>query len=259
MKLEATGKNVDIAIQNGLLECGLTRDEVEVKVIEEGGLFKKAKVVLLWGEDAETKTETANQPQNNGEQADKNAEEQLAQVNESEQASSNVENAEQEETKPEKPKRVVDTSRLVKRGQEFLLGLAQLIDQTATVQVTAGENEISFALKGENLGKLIGYHGENIQALQYLLSGLKLRSEGPIRMYLDIDGYKLNRNQTIVDLANRVAEQAIKIERNIHLDPMSAYDRRIVHTTLQGRDDVTTESTGEGEKRHVVIKPIFRK
>ena len=63
----------------------------------------------------------------------------------------------------------------------------------------------------------------------------------------------------IIDLANKVAEQAIKIERNIHLDPMNAYDRRIVHTTLQGRDDVTTESTGEGEKRHVVIKPTFRR
>ena len=78
-------------------------------------------------------------------------------------------------------------------------------------------------------------------------------------MYLDINGYKANKNQGIIDLANKVAEQAIKIERNIHLDPMSAYDRRIVHTTLQDRDDVTTESTGEGEKRHVVIKPIFKK
>ena len=109
------------------------------------------------------------------------------------------------------------------------------------------------------MGKLIGYHGENIQAIQLLLSGVKLRSEGPVRLYLDIDGYKANRNQALIDLANKTAEQAIKIERNIHLDPMNAYDRRIIHTTIQGRTDVTTESTGEGEKRHVVIKPIFKK
>ena len=134
-----------------------------------------------------------------------------------------------------------------------------MLDENAQVESSAGENEISFSLKGEKLGKLIGFHGENIQALQMLLSGLKLRSEGPIRMYLDIDGYKQNRNQAIIDLANKTAEQAVKIERNIHLDPMNAYDRRIVHTTLQNRDDVTTESTGEGEKRHVVVKPIFRK
>ena len=78
-------------------------------------------------------------------------------------------------------------------------------------------------------------------------------------MYLDIDDYKVNRNQTIVDLANKIADQAVKIERNIHMDPMNAYDRRIVHTTLQEREDVTTESTGEGEKRHVVIKPTFKR
>ena len=262
MKLEATGKNVDIAIQNGLLECGLTRDEVQVKVLEEGGLFKKAKVILLWGDDAqvESNAEEQNIAAAETEQTEQKVEN-LTNVNADESAAE-TETVAETQTKAgtkEKPKRIVDTSRLVKRGQEFLLGLAQMIDQSATVSATTGENEISFAVKGENLGKLIGYHGENIQALQFLLSGLKLRSEGPIRMYLDVDGYKTNRNQTIVDLANRVAEQAIKIERNIHLDPMSAYDRRIVHTTLQGRDDVTTESTGEGEKRHVVIKPIFKK
>ena len=78
-------------------------------------------------------------------------------------------------------------------------------------------------------------------------------------MFLDVDGYKASRNQSIVELANRTADQAVKIERNIHLDPMSAYDRRIIHTTLQEREDVTTESTGEGEKRHVVVKPVFKK
>ena len=113
--------------------------------------------------------------------------------------------------------------------------------------------------KLKNLGKLIGYHGDNLQALQILLSGLKTRGEGALRLFLDVDGYKASRNQAIIDLANKTAEQAIKIERNIHLDPMNAYERRIVHTTLQDREDVTTESTGEGEKRHVVVKPTFKR
>ena len=225
MQLEATGKNVEIAIQNGLLECGMKREDVEVKVVEEGGLFKKAKVVLIWGE---TKQESQEETT--------------------------------EETAPvEKKKRIVDTTRIQQKGTEFLLGLAKMVDEDATVECTANENEVSFAIKGEKLGKLIGFHGENIQALQMLLSALKTRGEGAIRTYLDVAGYKASRNQTIVDLANKVAEQAIKIERNIHLDPMNAYERRIVHTTLQGRDDVTTESTGEGEKRHVVVKPTFKR
>lgn len=244
MQIEATGKNVEIAIQNGLLECGLKREDVEVKVVEEGGLLKKAKVILSWGEDSvESQEEPVEAPQ------------------QTEETEASVEDVQLEEVCliPEKKKHIVDTSRLEARGKEFLLGLAKMIDESATVESTAGENEVSFAIKGDNLGKLIGFHGENIQALQLLLSGIKTHGEGAVRLYLDVDGYKANRNQTIIDLANKIAEQAIKIERNIHLDPMNAYDRRIVHTTLQGRDDVTTESTGEGEKRHVVVKPIFKK
>lgn len=249
MQIEATGKSVEIAIQNGLLECGMKREEVEVKVIDEGGLFKKAKVLLIWGEEIATKTEET--------QPEPVQEKEIEDPIETTESQELIEEIVEE--KEEKKKRIVDTTRVEARGKEFLLGLAKLLDENATVESEAGENEVTFSVKGEKLGKLIGYHGENLQALQMLLSGIKTRGEGPIRLYLDIDGYKANRNQALIDLANKTAEQAIKIERNIHLDPMNAYERRIIHTTIQGRDDVTTESTGEGEKRHVVVKPVFRK
>lgn len=247
MQIEAMGKSVEIAIQNGLLECGMKREDVDVKVVEEGGLFKKAKVILSWGE--QPKQESAQPEQQPEQQVEETISEQF--VEEVSQQPAN-------ETK-EKKHKLVDSSRLEKRGIEFLTGLARLIDDKATVECVAGENELNFSIRGEKVGKLIGYHGENMQAIQMLLSGLKTKGEGAIRMYLDVDGYKQNRNQAIVDLANKIAEQAIKIERNIHMDPMNAYDRRIVHTTLQAREDVTTESTGEGEKRHVVVKPIFKR
>ncbi len=251
MQIEASGKSVEIAIQNGLLECGKKREEVEVKVLDQGGLFKKARVELSWKEpgDVDTIDETKIENVTINESENEKASEQI----------DVSENVEKEETHEEKPKRVVDTSRLVERGKEFLLGLARIVDENANVQAETKENEISFSITGENLGKLIGYHGDNIQAIQMLLSGLKLRSEWPVRMYVDIGGYKQNKDQAVIDLAIKTADQAVKIERNIHLDPMNAYTRRIVHTTLQSRDDVTTESTGEGEKRHVVIKPIFKK
>ena len=246
MQIEATGKSVEIAIQNGLLECGMKRDEVNVKVVDEGGLFKKAKVILTWGE--EVKTEEPEVVETKVEEVA---------VSETTEITEQVQSVEEEVV--EKKKRVFDTTRIQERGKEFLLGLAKMLDENATCEVSSNENEVTFALHGEKLGKLIGYHGDNLQALQVLLSGLKERGEGGIRLFLDIDGYKASRNQTIVDLANKTAEQAVKIERNIHLDPMNAYERRIVHTTLQDRDDVTTESTGEGEKRHVVVKPTFKR
>ena len=246
MQIEATGKSVEIAIQNGLLECGMKREDVNVTIIEEGGLFKKAKVVLSWGEDEKTETQ-----------------EEVA-TDVVEETEEKVETLTETETKTEvqeevKPKRIVDSTRIQERGKEFLLGLAKILDENATCEVSVNENEVSFSLHGEKLGKLIGFHGDNLQSLQILLSGLKTRGEGALRLFLDVDGYKASRNQSIIDLANKTAEQAIKIERNIHLDPMNAYERRIVHTTLQEREDVTTESTGEGEKRHVVVKPIFKR
>ena len=251
MRIEATGKNVEIAIQNGLLECGLRREDVEVTVLDEGGLFKKAKVVLTEKRADQTLSEADSQIETKSESED---ESQVSEI-----AMQETEHTESSAPVEKKAKRVVDTARLRARGEKFLSGLAHLVDPDATVESTVEENAISFSIKGENVGKLIGYHGENIQAIQMILSGLKNRGEGAIRLYLDIDGYKSNRNQSIIDLALKTAEQAVKIERNIHLDPMNAYDRRIVHTTLQNRDDVTTESTGEGEKRHVVIKPIFKR
>ena len=249
MQLEATGKSVEIAIQNGLLECGLKREEVEVKVIEQGGLFKKAKVMLIWGEEVKQDKQLQTEDKSEISKQDK--------IEEISVEENLVES--KPEVKEEKKKKVYDTSRVQAKGKEFLLGLANLVGENATCEVSANENEVSFSLHGDKLGKLIGYHGENLQALQMLLSGIKVKGEGGIRLYIDVDGYKANRNQAIVELANKTADQAVKIERNIHLDPMNAYERRIIHTTLQEREDVTTESTGEGEKRHVVVKPTFNK
>lgn len=249
MKITATGKSVEIAIQNGLLECGLTRDEVEVKVLEEGGLFKKAKVQLSWGEDVET-------------QAEPEVNEEIEQTTETVEANGTEEVKEEKvDTVKEKKVRVVDGTALQKRCEEFLTGLVGFIDKEAKVTCVAGENELSFTITGteKGLSRLIGYHGENLKALQMLLSGLKRKAENVIRIYLDVNGYKADRQTALIALANKTADQAVNIERNIHLDPMNAYERRIIHTTLQERDDVTTESTGEGEKRHVVVKPVFKK
>ena len=172
MQIEATGKSVELAIQNGLLECGMRREDVDVKVIDNGGLFKKAKVILTWGEGKKDET-PLEEPKPNEER-----EEQPVDTT----TSSDEVESKTEEVKVEKKKRIVDTTRLEEKGKEFLLGLAKLIDENAIVDCVANENELSFSIKGEKLGKLIGFHGENIQALQMLLSGLKLRHEGPVRM-----------------------------------------------------------------------------
>ena len=109
MQIEATGKSVEIAIQNGLLECGMKREEVNVKILEEGSLFKKAKVILTWGEDS------VEEPKEDVKEELIEKTETIEEVNES------IEETVEEE-KVEKKKRIFDTTRIQEKGKEFFHG-----------------------------------------------------------------------------------------------------------------------------------------
>lgn len=251
------GKNVDVAINDGLMTLGLSREDVDIKILETGGLFKKAKVCLMYEEkvnivpqeevkpvEEEVVTETVvEQPVEveNTEVVEESVVEEVKQVEEVE--------IEEKVSKP-----MVSSDALVERVKNFLVQLAQKMKANVTVECEIKDNDLNFSISGDNVGKMIGYRGETMSAIQTLLGSLKQAGEGRYRVYIDIANYKKEREQTIVDLANRMADKAEEIERNVHLDPMSAYERRIVHSALQGRELVETESMGEGEKRHVVIK-----
>lgn len=259
------GKNVDVAIEDGLRTIGLTREDVDIKILETGGLFKKAKVCLMYEEKPqieEVKVEVVEVEEKETEQAQPE-QELIEQVEETEVEtveSSPVEVVEEKvEAQPEVEKivkevKIVSPDELKARVEEFLIELAKNMKIDIEIEYQINENDLSFNIKGQNVGKLIGYRGETLNAIQTLLGGLKRAGEGRYRVYLDVENYKKAREQTLVDLANKMADKAEEIERNVHLDPMSAYERRIVHSVLQDRTLVETESMGEGEKRHVVIK-----
>lgn len=258
-ELEVVGKNVDQAIKNGLLQLGKSREDVDIKILETGGLFKKAKVVLIYEEENHD-NEVATLPLLDSEPVSEQIETVESPV-ESEKVQEvalkneeTVEDNKEISTKEEKQPKIVDIESLKSRVVEFLNGLMKQFDVDGSVEVEVEDKELRFKILGENVGKLIGYRGETLNAIQYLLGGLKVAGEGKIRLFLDVEGYKEKRAQTLIDLANKMADKAEEIERNVHLDPMTPYERRIVHTTLQNRTLVETESTGEGEKRHVVIK-----
>ena len=103
---------------------------------------------------------------------------------------------------------------------------------------------------------LIGQHGTNLQAVQHL-ARLMVRKSIPekIRFILDVNSYKQQRNQSIIEQAQIAANEAINQHRTIIMKPMSTYERRIVHMELSKNSKVSTESTGEGEERKIVVKP----
>ena len=104
---------------------------------------------------------------------------------------------------------------------------------------------------------LIGQHGVNLQALQHL-ARLIVRKHIPekIRFTLDINNYRQQKNQTIVEQARTAAREAISQGRSVFMDPMTTYERRIVHLELSQNSEVSTESVGEGESRKIVVKPV---
>jgi spoIIIJ-associated protein len=126
------------------------------------------------------------------------------------------------------------------------------------IAVAEDDNNIKIRIEGQHVGALIGHRGETLDALQ-LLSSLVVNhqhgqtEEDYYRVQLDVGGYRKKREKTLQSLANRLAEKALSTGRNIALDPMNSYERRIVHTALANTEGISTYSEGSEPQRRVII------
>jgi spoIIIJ-associated protein len=154
---------------------------------------------------------------------------------------------EEENAKPED-----DVGRV---GQEVLKKMLGLMGITAEVEVMKMDGPVTLNIEGDDLGILIGRRGQTLSSLQYIVKVIvseKLKVWLPLNV--DVDGYKRRRYQALESLALRLAEKVKTSRRTISLEPMPPDERRIVHITLANDADVSTQSTGEGEERKVVIQ-----
>ncbi|MBQ6287988.1 MAG: protein jag [Clostridia bacterium] len=137
----------------------------------------------------------------------------------------------------------------------FLAELTKLMGVDVTIDMgTDAEGNVYGYINGDTLGILIGRRGETLDAVQYLTS-LKVNRgrEGYTRVTLDTENYRAKREDTLIRLANRMANRALRTGRKVSLEPMNPYERRIIHYALQQTEGVTTHSEGEEPNRHVVI------
>ena len=140
-------------------------------------------------------------------------------------------------------------------AHEFLAELTKLMGVDVTIDMgTDAEGNVFGYINGDTLGILIGRRGETLDAVQYLTS-LKVNRgrEGYTRVTLDTENYRAKREDTLIRLANRMANRALRTGRKVSLEPMNPYERRIIHYALQQTEGVTTHSEGEEPNRHVVI------
>ncbi len=154
-------------------------------------------------------------------------------------------------------KAVVNAS--IKRDKEdiakdFLNNLFEKMGLDIDVIVKDDGDTLSIELIGDNMGLVIGYRGETLDAIQYLTS-LVINKEGDAykRVLIDTEGYRQKREETLRRLARRLANKVERTKKDIVLEPMNPYERRIIHSTLQYSSSVKTYSQGEEPYRRVVI------
>ena len=139
------------------------------------------------------------------------------------------------------------------RAVDFLTEVTEKMGAPAKVEAKMGDEAMNVELSGENMGMLIGHHGDTLDALQYLTSLVVNRgAEDYTRVVLDTEGYRDKRAKALDQLAERTAARAIRTGR-VALEPMNPDERRILHTTLQDHPRVTTYSEGEEPYRRVIV------
>lgn len=143
------------------------------------------------------------------------------------------------------------------RAEALVVEILRTFDPKARVKTREEDDHTLVEIEGDDLGLLIGRHGQTLDALQYLvnLGANRGRSENRRRFVVDIEGYRKRREEDLIDLARRVAGKVAATRNAVTLRPMTAFERRVVHVALQPSDEVETLSEGEEPDRKITVMP----
>jgi len=238
--LEIIAPTVEEAIAQGLEQLGLTADAVSVEVLDAGtkGLFGiggrqvRVRLTVRGSEQAPVSTPApVSRPERTAAPASKPS------VDESHDA-------------------ILDLSESVISKLLYNMGLEAQVSAHLDESDRDERRSIRVDVRGSDLSILIGRHAETLNAFQYIASLIVGKQAGQfVQLVVDVEGFRARREKQLRQMAQRMADQALKMGRRVALEPMSAAERRIVHMELQGHPAVMTESTGEEPRRKVTIIP----
>lgn len=138
--------------------------------------------------------------------------------------------------------------------EKFLNEFLDKVQEDTEYSIETSNKGLNIEINNKNLGFLIGYRGETLYAFQNILASIASKGlDNRIRVILDIEGYKAKREKALEDLAEKLEKTVIKTRKSVTLEPMQAYERKIIHTKLQNSEKVETRSIGEEPRRKVVI------
>ncbi|MDY3659308.1 MAG: RNA-binding cell elongation regulator Jag/EloR [Eubacteriales bacterium] len=259
---ESTGKTIEKAIENALLELNASREDVDIKILEEGGLFKKAKVLVTISDDCSEKYNKKQVEVSDDDDLELDVKSMFKDILSDEKQAEKeekkiVKEIEKEEKKAEKEE-IKKEKKLSQKisGTDFVKGLFEILANNFDVFKEEDEERILVKVEGGNSGDLIGYRGECLNAIQYIASVVENEFSGKRKRFvLDIENYRARREETLKALARRMESKVGKTGHAIKLEPMTANERRIIHTELQSSETVTTTSKGTEPNRYVVVLP----
>ncbi|MFB4168758.1 RNA-binding cell elongation regulator Jag/EloR [Virgibacillus sp. JSM 102003] len=144
----------------------------------------------------------------------------------------------------------------IEQAEKFLQEVTENMNVSTEITTTVKENHVTFELSGEKIALLIGKRGQTLNAIQYLVH-LVLNKDGKsyYTVTVDAEGYRGRRKETLESLAYKMADKATRLNKKVALEPMPAFERKLIHSALQGNKDISTYSDGVEPHRHIVIKP----
>ena len=274
---EKWGVDVEEAVKLALIDLKLSRDEVEVTILEEpskgffgiGSKLAKVRVEKKKELKEEPVPETVKEkPAPQEDKAEKRREESHTKENKHNKKNRNRKDNRKENKSSEKKDAYVESSlniEIVDKNElkyveehealDFLKDSTEKMGLSLAFDVKVGEDVVYIEMSGKDSGTVIGKRGQTLDAIQYLTSlVLNKEKEKYIKVVVDAENYRAKRQKTLEQLANRLAAKVIKTKRYVRLEPMNPYERKIIHATLQNNPEINTRSEGEEPYRRVVIE-----
>lgn len=250
---EKWGTDIEEAVKLALVDLKLTREEVEVIVLEQPskGFFgigsKLAKVRVV---PKEKKVIEEPKP------IEEKVKETIAEEKRPEQKKNNNRKR-KEKRKTVIPKEIEENLVPLEEhpALDFLKDITEKMGLQLSVTAKAGEESLYININGKDAGTVIGKRGQTLDAIQYLTSLVVNKDEEKYtRVVVDAENYREKRKKTLEQLANRIAEKVLRTKKSVRLEPMNPYERKVIHATLQSNPNVTTKSEGEEPYRRVIIE-----
>lgn len=256
------GATIEEAKENAVINLGASElDDIQYDIIS----MPKKKVLGIFGgskaevkafiEIKEKKIKSAKKPAPKKDVKVEKAKAEVKAEVKSEVKPAKVENKNNEYSAPVAIADMDQNSPAVKAAEYIKTVITALNCEGVDIKIATRENGALILLEGDDLNIIIGRRGETLDALQYLASLAANNGGGHYKISINVGNYREKREETLTNLANRIAAQALKVGKCRTLEPMNPYERRIIHTAVQNIEGVVSASFGEGANRRVVIAP----